>query len=175
MACASRSASSRSASTASAPAAANAPTDEQSAQCPLGIKGYHLSRTTIDKILAVAISPGAYDQEAIAALRKAREMVRQNPALAYPEPPPPPAAIALAPDHSIEFRATNVLPFYLNIFVGSLSQEAYGLGLRSKFGFDFAALPTAVVIRCDGTKAACDAFARYLHSLVEYINTHPPT
>ena len=33
----------------------------------------------LDKVLAVAINPGAYEQEAIAALHKARELVKREP------------------------------------------------------------------------------------------------
>jgi Protein of unknown function (DUF2786) len=36
-----------------------------------------MDRKKIEKMLAVAISPGAYEEEAIAALRKAREIVKQ--------------------------------------------------------------------------------------------------
>jgi hypothetical protein len=106
-----------------------------------------MDRKKIEKMLAVAISPGAYEEEAIATLRKAREIVKQNPLLAHPEPPPPPPVpTVLPPDHSIEYRVTNINPFWTNILVGSLSQEAYGLGLRSKFVFDFSVTPTALDI-----------------------------
>ena len=37
----------------------------------------------LDKVLAVAINPGAYEQEAVAALRKARQLVKREPALAF--------------------------------------------------------------------------------------------
>jgi hypothetical protein len=37
----------------------------------------------LDKVLAVAISPGAYEQEAVAALRRARQLVKGDPALAF--------------------------------------------------------------------------------------------
>ena len=33
----------------------------------------------LDKVLAVAISPGAFEQEAVAALHKARELVKREP------------------------------------------------------------------------------------------------
>ena len=45
-------------------------------------------RTRLEKVLAVAINPGAVEGEAFAALRRARELVKQNPALAHPPSPP---------------------------------------------------------------------------------------
>jgi hypothetical protein len=133
------------------------------------------NRKRIEKILAVAINPGAFEQEAIAALRKAREIVKQDPSLAHPAPPPPaPAPAVLPPDHSIEYRVTNVTPFWMNILIDSLSQAAYGLGLRSKFAFDFGVTPTAVDIRCDGPAAGCDGFKAHLEWIIGYINAQPP-
>ena len=41
-------------------------------------------RPLFDKVLTVAVNPGAYETEAIAALRKARELVRQDPSLSSP-------------------------------------------------------------------------------------------
>ena len=43
-----------------------------------------MNRKQIDKMIAVALSPGAYEEEAIVALRKAREVVKKNPELAHP-------------------------------------------------------------------------------------------
>jgi hypothetical protein len=37
-----------------------------------------MDRKRIEKMLAVAISPGAYEEEAISALRKAREVVKKK-------------------------------------------------------------------------------------------------
>jgi hypothetical protein len=90
-----------------------------------------MDRKRIEKMLAVAISPGAYEEEAISALRKAREIVKKNPLLAYPAPPMPAPVPVPAPDHSVQYRATNISPFWLNIFVGGLSEQAYGLGLEA--------------------------------------------
>ena len=131
-----------------------------------------MDREKLDKVLAVAINPGAYEEEAIAALRKAREIVKQNPALAHPEPPAAPAIPA--PDDSIEFKITNIEPFWMNILVSSLSQEAYGLGLRSKISFDYGVIPIAVDIRCDGPSASCVKFKAHLDWLIGYINEQPP-
>ena len=52
-----------------------------------------MDRKQIDKMIAVALSPGAYEEEAIVALRKAREVVKKNPALAHPEPPAAPTPL----------------------------------------------------------------------------------
>ena len=40
-------------------------------------------REKFQKIIAVAINPGAYEDEAIAALRRARALVQENPSLAF--------------------------------------------------------------------------------------------
>jgi hypothetical protein len=134
-----------------------------------------LDRKRVDKILAVALSPGAYEEEAIVALRKAREIVKANPVLAHPEPllipPSPPEP---KPDHSIQYRVSNITPFWLGIFLSNLSEQAYGLGLKSKLSCDFSESLTAVDIRCDGTEAACEAFVTHLKWLNNHINSQPP-
>jgi hypothetical protein len=40
----------------------------------------------LDEVLAVAVNPGAYEQEAVAALHKARELVKRDPNLAFDLP-----------------------------------------------------------------------------------------
>jgi hypothetical protein len=130
-----------------------------------------MDRRQIEKILSIAISPGAYEDEAIAALLKAREVVKKNPSLAHPAPPstlPPP--IVPAPDHSIQFRATQIAPSWFPIFIGNLSEQAYGLGLKSKLSCDFSVTPTALDIRCDGPKDACEMFETHLKWLIAYVN-----
>src|SRR5450631_3520383 len=54
-------------------------------------RGYVMpdDRGRFQKVLAIAINPGAYEAEAIAALRKARTFVKIDPSLAHPPPPPP--------------------------------------------------------------------------------------
>jgi hypothetical protein len=47
------------------------------------------------------------------------------------------------------------------------SQEAYGLGLKSKMVTDFSVSPMAFDIRCDGPKMACDAFEKHVTWLIE--------
>ena len=131
-----------------------------------------MDRKKLDKVLAVAINPGAFEEEAIAALRKAREIIKQHPSLAHPEPVAPP--VIPPPDDSIEFKITNVKPFWMMILVSSLSQEAYGLGLRSKISFDYDVVPVAVDIRCDGSSAACVKFKAHLEWIIGYINSQPP-
>jgi hypothetical protein len=132
-----------------------------------------LDRKHIEKILAVALSPGAYEQEAIVALKKAREIVKANPALAHPEPSPQPP-IPPRPDHSIQYRVSNITPFWLGIFLSNLSEQAYGLGLKSKLSCDFSDSLTDVDIRCDGTEAACKTFVAHLEWLNNHINSQPP-
>jgi hypothetical protein len=146
----------------------------QAAEIPLApILEKPMSRDRFEKIMAVAVNPGAYEGEAIAALRKARELVKQDPSLGHPVLPTeiPPKT---PDDHSFETRLTNVSSYWQDILVGSLSAEAYGLGLRSKFGFDFKISPTALDVRCDGPKEACDAFKAHLEWVIAYINAQPP-
>ena len=126
--------------------------------------------------MAVALSPGAYEEEAISALRRAREIVKKNPTLAHPEAPPPtpPSTPPPKPEHSIEYHVTKITQVWLGVFLSNISEKAYGLGLRSKLSLDFSELPTAVDIRCDGTKEACDLFVKHLQWLIGYINSQPP-
>jgi hypothetical protein len=48
------------------------------------------NRERLQKIVALAINPGAIEAEAIAALHSARQLVKQNPALAHPSASPTP-------------------------------------------------------------------------------------
>jgi hypothetical protein len=134
-----------------------------------------MDRKHIEKMIAVALSPGAYEEEAISALRKAREVVRKNPALAHPDPPPAsPPLPTPPPDHSIQYKLTKISDFWLPIILGNLSEQAYGLGLRSKLSCDFSEALRAIDIRCDGPQAACDAFVAHLNWLLNHVNSQPP-
>jgi hypothetical protein len=126
----------------------------------------------LDKVLAVAINPGTYEQEAVAALRRARQLVKRDPALAfdlpslnYPLPWRDPADEA-----SFEVEISGVSEFWLPIVLNILSEQAYVLELKSKFMCDFAT-PTMVRVKCDGRRTACEAFKEHLDSLVEYIHS----
>jgi len=132
-------------------------------------------RDRFNKVLAIAINPGAYESEAVAALRAARQLIKKNPALAHPPPHPQAPAPKPAPpgEYSHQVRITNVAPFWLYITINSLSQLAYGLGLKSKIVIDFKERPYALNVRCDGTKTACDAFACHVDWLIGYINLQP--
>jgi hypothetical protein len=131
-----------------------------------------LGKDRLDKVLAIAINPGAYEQEAIAAFRKARALVRKDPNLAfalpsvhYPLPRLDPADKA-----SFEVEISGVSEFWLPILLNTLSEQAYVLELKSKIICDFAT-PTTVHVKCDGRETACDAFTEQLNSLVEYIHS----
>ncbi len=128
----------------------------------------------LDKVLAIAINPGAYEQEAVAALHKARELVRRDPSLAfdlqfarYPLPwlDPPDEA-------TFEVEVSGVSEFWLPIVLNTLSEQAYILRLKSKFIYDFAT-PTTVHVKCDGRETACEAFEEHLNSLMEVIHSCP--
>lgn len=129
-------------------------------------------RERFEKVLAIAINPGAYENEAISALRKARELVKKDRSLAHPPPAPAPKP-APPGDDSLEIKITRIGPFWLNILLSNLSQEAYGLGLKSKLTCDFSETPTAVNIRCDGPRDACATFRVHLKWLIDYINSQP--
>jgi hypothetical protein len=110
-------------------------------------------RDRLEKVIAVALNPGAYEQEAITALRKARELVRQDPELAHPPPPPtsppePPPPV----QHSLAFQVTKIPPYWTNIFTNNVSEAAYGLGLKSKIVVELEETPRAIPIRCDGLR-----------------------
>jgi hypothetical protein len=124
-----------------------------------------------DKIMALAIDPGAHEGEALAAFSMLRKFARENPSLTAPPTPPPAAPPPVS--SSIEWRLTKLPPFWMPITVSNLSEQAYSLGLRSKFVFDFKQIPAAVDIRCDGPEAACKAFSAYLTALIEWTNTQP--
>jgi hypothetical protein len=121
-------------------------------------------RDRLDKVLAIAVNPGAYETEAVAALRAA---------LAHPPLHPRPKAAPLG-EHSRQVRITNVAPFWLYIVINSLSQQAYGLGLKRKIVIDFKVTPYALDVRCDGAETACDAFARYGYEQVSPIVLRGP-
>jgi len=124
----------------------------------------------LDKVLAVAINPGAYEQEAVAALHKARELVRKEPNLAFDLPTSPLPSPDPADEASFEVEISGVSEFWLPIVVNTLSEQAYALRLKSQFISDFGT-PTTVRIKCDGRETGCEAFKKHLDSLVEYIHS----
>ena len=132
-------------------------------------------RDRLEKVIAVALNPGAYEEEAITALRKARELVRQDLQLAHAPPPPtappePPPPV----EHSLAFQVTKIPPYWINIFTNNVSEAAYGLGLKSKIVVELEETPRAIRIRCDGPSQACAVFEGHLNWLLTYINTQPP-
>lgn len=134
-----------------------------------------MGRDRFDKIIAIAVNPATYEEEAITALRKARELVKENRALAHPEPPPappPPASPKPAqPDYSFHVEITNIPPDWLTLVAHMLSKAAYGLGLKSKIEYDFSDTPAALNVRADGPKQACHAFETHFTSLIDFVNS----
>lgn len=126
----------------------------------------------LDKVLAVAINPGAYEQEAVAALRKARQLVQREPALAFnlPSTNYPLPWLDPADEASFEVEISGVSEFWLPIVINTLSEQAYVLKLKSKFICDFET-PTTVHLICDGRETACEAFKEHLNALVGYIHS----
>ena len=126
----------------------------------------------LDKVLAVAINPGAYEQEAVAALRKARQMVQREPAPAFNRPSTsyPFPCLDPADEASFEVEISGVSEFWLPIVLNTLSEQAYILKLKSKFICDFET-PTTVHLTCDGKETACEAFKEHLSALMGYIHS----
>ena len=127
----------------------------------------------LDKVLAVAINPGAFEQEAVAALHKARELVKREPNLAFDLPSTscrPLPWLDPADEASFEIEINGVSEFWLPILLNALSEQAYDLGLKSKIIGDLAT-PTTVHVKCDGRETACEAFKEHLDSLTEYIRS----
>ena len=124
-----------------------------------------------EKVLAVAINPGAYEGEAIAALRKARELAKRNPSLANAAPSPGlPLPARTEPEYSIRLRVRNIPFDWFKVCINSLSAEAYGLGLKSKLYCDLSEVPTALDVSCDGSHEACEAFRVHLDALIDYVS-----
>jgi hypothetical protein len=129
-------------------------------------------RERFNKIIAIAVNPATYEEEAVAALRKARELVKQNRSLAHPPPlQPAPPRKPRPPDYSFELTLTNIPPFWIQIVADKLSCEANCLGLKNKIEYDFCSAQTALDVRVDGPKIACDFFQLRVDWLVNYVNS----
>jgi hypothetical protein len=128
-----------------------------------------LGRERFDKIIAIAVNPATYEEEAITALRKARELVKEDRALAHPAPAPPPPP---PPQQNYCFQVdiTNIPPDWVTLVAHSLSKEAYGLGLKSKIEYDFSDVPLSLNVRADGSKEACKAFEKHFSWLIDFVN-----
>jgi hypothetical protein len=122
----------------------------------------------LNKVLAVAVNPGAYEREAVAALHKARELIKRDPNLAFDLP----SMSGLDPAHEASFESeiSGISEFWLPILLNALSDRAYTLRLRSKLICDFA-IPTTVQVICDGPVASCEAFEEHVNLLLEYIRS----
>ena len=134
----------------------------------------NLGRDRFDKIIAIAVNPATYEEEAITALRKARELVREDRGLAHPEPPPPPSPPETRqPDYCFQVEITNIPPDWLTLVAHSLYKEAYGLGLKSKIEYDFSDVPLALNVRADGCRDACHEFENHFTRLMDFVNSQP--
>jgi hypothetical protein len=129
-------------------------------------------RSKLNKVIALAINPGAVEEEAVAALRRARAIVQQNPALAHPptEPKPTPQPIPQGQEATLKITISNAHPDWILIMVGLLSAKAYDLGLMHKIDFDFSNQLTSVKILCDGSESACEAFSNFADWCSNYVN-----
>ena len=132
-----------------------------------------MGRDRFDKIIAIAVNPATYEEEAITALRKARELVKEDRALAHPEPPRPPAPEPPEPRYYFQVEIANIPPDWLTLVAHSLSREAYQLGLKSKIEYDFSDVPASLQVRADGSEAACRAFEKQFTVLMDFVNAQP--
>jgi hypothetical protein len=133
----------------------------------------NLGRDRFDKIIAIAVNPATYEEEAITALRKARELVKEDRALAHPAPPPPPALEPPEQSYYFQVAITNISPDWLTLVAHNLSKEAYALGLKSKIEYDFSDTPPALNVRADGSEEACRAFDKHFTVLMDFVNSQP--
>jgi len=129
-------------------------------------------REKLDKIISVAINPGAYEDEAIAALLRARALVQEDPSLAHPQPTPPKRSADQ--DCSYQTQISNITALVLPVLMTNLSAEAYGLGLKSKIEVEFIEGRTTYVlnVRCDGTARACQEFAAHVKWVIDFHNNY---
>ena len=128
-------------------------------------------RDRLEKVLALAINPGAVEGEAVAALHRARQLVKQNPSLAHPPQQQIPSPIHQpASQATFKVKITSVHPDWILILVGLLSKQAYVLELRSKIEFDFSQALTTIDVVCDGPQTSCRAFEKHVEWCVDYIN-----
>jgi hypothetical protein len=132
-------------------------------------------RTRFQKILAVAVNPGALEGEAMAALQRARELVKRNPELAHPPPPPTPAVNKPQTEPEASYTGTirHIHPDWLLIVVDLLSKRGHALGLKYRIGFDFTQSPFGLQLEYEGSQRACEGFAWSLNWVVSYINEQP--
>jgi hypothetical protein len=132
--------------------------------------GWEMSadRERFEKVLAIAINPGAQEGEATAALNRARELVRKDPSLAHPAPRPSATA---PPDHiSFELKVTNIPQSWLAVMLSNLSELAYDFKLMIKMSCDFTQTLTTGTIKCDGQKRPCAEFEAHIGRLIALIN-----
>jgi hypothetical protein len=127
-----------------------------------------MDRERFDKVWALAVNPGAIEGEALAAFRKMRELVKENPALGHPAPQTAPAP--KPPQATLKARITRVHSEWVLILIGQLSKRAYELDLRNKITFDFSAAQTAIELVCEGSADACNEFERHVDWCIDYIN-----
>jgi len=128
-------------------------------------------RDRLQKVLSLAINPGAIEGEAVAALHRARELVKQNPSLAHPPvPPASPPFQPPPPQATFKVSITSVHPDWILILVGFLSKTAYELELKHKIEFDFSQTLTAVNVICDGSQTSCASFEKQVEWCIRYIN-----
>ena len=124
-------------------------------------------RDRLEKVLALAINPGAVEGEAVAALHRARQLVKQNPSLAHPPQQTPLPVHQPAPEATFKVKITSVHPDWIFVLVGLLSKQAYELELRSKIEFDFSQTLTTIDVVCDGPQTSCTAFEKHVEWCVD--------
>lgn len=133
--------------------------------------GVSSDKARFEKVWALAVDPGAFEGEALAAFKKMRELVKTNPALAHlATAQPAPASPPRKPEATYTARITHVHPDWILILIDLFSTRAYELGLRNKITFDFTGAQTAVKVVCEGPAISCDLFEKHVDWCINYIN-----
>lgn len=145
-------------------------------QVRLGSTKVPADKDRFDKILALAVNPGAPDGEASAAFSMLRKLVRENPSLTMPPQPPVAPPEPKPAIDSFSTKVTHISAFWFLIFINSTSEKAFELGLKYQFTCDPLTVqtPMTIQIKHEGDPKACKAFTAHLNWLIEYINSQPP-
>jgi hypothetical protein len=132
------------------------------------------NRKKLDKIIAVAVNPGAYEEEGYNGPAQGSRVGAREPFSCTSRAGRSASKVAtcaglLLPDANHEyFRAT---PTSDRDWPPA---EAYGLGLKSKLELEFVegAARYTLNARVDGPKLGCETFDRYVKWLIEFHNNY---
>jgi hypothetical protein len=126
-------------------------------------------RDRLTKVLTLALHPHTVPQEAVAALHRARDLVKANLSLAHPAADPGESTRSAAQSEAtFNAKITSVHPDWILILVGLLSSRAYDLNLKYKIDFDLSQALTAIDLNCEGSKQSCGKISRSMEWAANY-------